>query len=87
MTSINKSKLEYVWLDGYFPTQNLRSKTLISRNFSGKLSDCPMWNFDGSSTEQASGNNSDCLLKPVAIFPDSNRIDGFLVMNEVLNSD
>ena len=47
-----KSKLEYIWLDGYKPTQSLRSKTQIKSNFSGKLEDCPMWSFDGSSTEQ-----------------------------------
>ena len=64
-----KSKLEYIWLDGYKPTQYLRSKTRIERDFSGKVEDCPMWSFDGSSTKQAEGNDSDCLLKPVAIFP------------------
>ncbi len=82
-----KSKLEYIWLDGYNPTQNLRSKTRIERDFSGKLEDCPMWSFDGSSTKQAEGNSSDCLLKPVAIFPDPDRSNGFLVMTEVLNAD
>jgi len=82
-----KSKLEYIWLDGYAPTQSLRSKTLIKPDFSGKLEDCPGWAFDGSSTEQASGDNSDCLLKPVAIFPDPDRVNGYLVMSEVLNSD
>ena len=69
----HKSKLEYIWLDGYKPTQNLRSKTLVQRNFSGNLEDCPTWSFDGSSTQQAEGNDSDCLLKPVAIFPDPER--------------
>ncbi len=83
----HKSKLEYIWLDGYKPTQYLRSKTRIERDFSGKVEDCPMWSFDGSSTKQAEGNDSDCLLKPVAIFPDPDRIDGFLVMTEVLNAD
>ena len=82
-----KSKLEYIWLDGYKPTQSLRSKTRIESNFSGKLEDCPMWNFDGSSTEQAAGHSSDCLLKPVAIFPDPIRDNGYLVMTEVLNPD
>lgn len=82
-----KSKLEYIWLDGYKPTQSLRSKTRIESNFSGKLEDCPMWNFDGSSTEQAAGHSSDCLLKPVAIFPDPVRDNGYLVMTEVLNPD
>lgn len=81
------SKLEYIWLDGYQPTANLRSKTKIERNFSGKLEDCPIWCFDGSSTRQAEGNSSDCLLKPVAIFPDPDRRDGYLVMTEVLNPD
>ena len=81
------SKLEYIWLDGYKPTQSLRSKTKIVRDFSGKLEDAPMWNFDGSSTEQAAGSDSDCLLKPVAIFPDPQRRNGYLIMTEVLNSD
>ena len=82
-----KSKLEYIWLDGFLPTQSLRSKTRIERNFSGKLKDCPVWSFDGSSTQQAKGNDSDCLIKPVAIFPDPDRSNGFLLMTEVLNAD
>ena len=82
-----KSKLEYIWLDGCKPTQSLRSKTKIESDFSGELKDCPMWAFDGSSTEQASGEESDCLLKPVAIYPDPDRRDGYLVMTEVLNAD
>ena len=84
---MSKSKLEYIWLDGYLPTANLRSKTKIINDFGGKLKDCPMWAFDGSSTLQAEGGSSDCLLKPVAIYPDPVRKDAFLVMNEVLNAD
>ncbi len=84
---MSKSKLEYIWLDGYTPTQELRSKTKIVDNFDGKLESCPMWSFDGSSTNQAEGNSSDCLLKPVAIFPDPDRPNGWLVMTEVLNAD
>ncbi|MEM9256324.1 MAG: glutamine synthetase beta-grasp domain-containing protein [Pseudomonadota bacterium] len=82
-----KSKLEYIWLDGYTPTQSLRSKTMVREDFSGKLEDCPMWSFDGSSTEQADGSASDCLLKPVAIIPDPDRKASYLVMTEVLNAD
>ena len=82
-----KAKLEYIWLDGSEPTQGLRSKTKIVKDFSGKLEDCPMWSFDGSSTNQAPGGSSDCLLKPVAIFPDPDRKNGYLVMTEVLNAD
>ena len=84
-----KFKFEYIWLDGNSPTQSLRSKTKIlpASKFSGKLEECPMWSFDGSSTGQAEGNSSDCLLKPVAIYPDPARINGYLVMTEVLNAD
>ncbi|MFT5863984.1 MAG: glutamine synthetase [Flavobacteriales bacterium] len=84
---MSKSKLEYIWLDGYKPTQNMRSKTKVVNDFSGKLEDCPVWSFDGSSTKQASGGASDCLLKPVAIYPDPQRANGFLVMTEVLKAD
>ena len=84
---MSKSKLEYIWLDGYEPTQNMRSKTKVEENFSGKLEDCPIWSFDGSSTRQAEGGSSDCVLKPVAIYPDPHRLNGYLVMTEVMNAD
>ena len=84
---MTKSKLEYIWLDGYKPTQTLRSKTRIAHDFGGTLEECPIWSFDGSSTQQAEGDSSDCLLKPVAIFPDPGRINAFLVMTEVLQAD
>src|SRR6201986_3073409 len=80
------AKLEYIWLDGYKPTQSLRSKTKIEKDFSGKLEDCPLWSFDGSSTEQAPGGSSDCVLKPVFICEDPQRKSAYLVMCEVLDS-
>ena len=83
----DKAKLEYIWLDGYKPTQSMRSKTMIRSGFGGSIDECPMWSFDGSSTLQADGGDSDCLLKPVAIYPDPDRINGYLVMCEVLNAD
>ena len=82
-----KSKLEYIWLDGYKPTQSLRSKTKVVSDFSGKLEDCDDWSFDGSSTEQAEGGSSDCILKPVFVCPDPAIENGYLVMTEVLNAD
>jgi glutamine synthetase len=82
-----KAKLEYIWLDGYKPTQSLRSKTKVVADFSGKLEDVPAWGFDGSSTEQSPGNSSDLILKPVALFEDPARKNGYLVMSEVLNAD
>jgi glutamine synthetase len=65
----------------------MRSKTKVVSDFSGKLEDCPIWSFDGSSTQQAKGGSSDLLLKPVAIFQDPDRANGYLVMTEVLNPD
>lgn len=84
-----KIKLEYIWLDGYFPTQNMRSKTKVEEheNFKGTIEELGLWSFDGSSTKQASGGSSDCILKPVAIYPDPSRINGYLVMTEVMNAD
>ena len=82
-----KSKLEYIWLDGYKPTQSLRSKTRVESDFGGTLEECPMWVFDGSSTQQAEGGSSDCLLKPVYIIPDPERTNAYMVMTEVLNAD
>lgn len=83
-----KYKLEYVWLDGYKPTANLRSKTQIKEfaNFP-KLEELPNWGFDGSSTQQAEGRSSDCVLKPVAVYPDATRKNGVLVMCEVMMPD
>ena len=81
------AKLEYIWLDGYKPTQSLRSKTKIEKDFSGKLEDCPDWSFDGSSTEQAPGGSSDCVLKPVFLCKDPQRNDAYLVMCEVMSAD
>ena len=84
-----KIKLEYIWLDGYYPTQNMRSKTKVEEheNFKGTLEEISNWSFDGSSTKQAEGGSSDCILKPVAIYPDPERVNGYLVMTEVLSSD
>ena len=83
-----KYKLEYLWLDGYTPVANIRSKTQI-KEFAKfpTLAQLPMWGFDGSSTRQAEGHSSDCLLKPVAVYPDSTRKNGVLVMCEVMMPD
>lgn len=84
-----KVKFEYVWLDGYTPEPSLRSKTKVLDldNYQGELDPIPGWNFDGSSTQQAEGHSSDCLLTPVRVYPDATRKNAWLVMCEVLNAD
>jgi glutamine synthetase len=83
-----KYKLEYIWLDGYTPTPNIRGKTLV-KEFSSfpSLEKLPLWGFDGSSTQQAEGHNSDCVLKPVAVYVDPTVKDGAIVLNEVMHAD
>lgn len=85
---MTKFKLEYIWLDGYKPTPNLRGKTLI-KEFDAfpALEQLPFWGFDGSSTLQAEGSSSDCVLKPVAVYPDPERKNGVLVLCEVMMPD
>jgi len=85
---MTKYKLEYIWLDGYEPVPNLRSKTQV-KEFDGfpTLEQLPAWGFDGSSTRQAEGGDSDRVLKPVASVPDPARLNGVLVMCEVLLPD
>jgi glutamine synthetase len=79
-----KYKLEYIWLDGYTPVSNLRGKTRIASEAPTSVADCPEWGFDGSSTQQADGSDSDCILKPVALYPDAARNNGFIVLCEVM---
>ena len=85
---MTKYKLEYLWLDGYEPVANIRGKTTI-KEFAKfpKLEELPWWNFDGSSTRQAEGKTSDCMLKPVAVYPDTTKKNGVLVMCEVMMPD
>ena len=88
MSSI-KQLLEYVWMD---LNGNLRSKIKVN---TGKTittieaNQCPMWNFDGSSTGQVlSGTISDVIISPVRIY--DNPLLNFnskIVLCECLNTD
>jgi glutamine synthetase len=80
-------KAEYIWVDGTEPTAKLRSKTKILDDGTSPK-DLPIWGFDGSSTNQAPGDKSDCVLRPVFSCPDPIRGgDNLLVMAEVLYID
>ncbi len=81
---------EYIWLDGTEPTQGLRSKTrMVSCDMENPgPRDFPDWSFDGSSTSQADGSDSDCALTPVCVAKDPIRGgESYLVLCEVFNAD
>ncbi len=82
-------KFEYVWLDGYKPVANIRSKTKVipKESFDGDVSKLPNWSFDGSSTRQADGHFSDLTLVPKRIYPDPGRENAYLVICEVYTPD
>jgi len=85
----NFAMAEYIWLDGAVPTRFLRSKSrMVPLSANPSIEDFPEWSFDGSSTNQAVGEDSDCLLQPVSFYPDPFRGEGnYLVMCEVNNPD
>ena len=86
-----KALAEYIWLDGAVPTQELRSKTRVLEigNLDDiALIDFPDWGYDGSSTNQATGNSSDLELRAVRFVRDPIRKGrNFLVLCEVHNID
>jgi len=79
--------LEYIWIDS---CNSLRSKTKVLYDSNIKkivLNNIPLWNFDGSSTGQASGNNSDVNLIPRALFNNPFRDNSSLVLCDVYDSN
>ena len=88
--SHRKVMAEYIWLGG---NGELRSKTKVLHDFTLRSAEAkyfPMWNYDGSSTDQAEGLNSELRLKPVAVYynPFSDNCSlssSFLVLCETLD--
>jgi len=74
---------EYVWVDA---VGNTRSKTrTLPAAKAESVESLPKWNFDGSSTDQAPGDDSEVILRPCRIFKDpfrarSDGVDNILVM-------
>ena len=63
----DKLMAEYIWIGG---NNELRCKTRTLDKVPSSAADLPVWNFDGSSTEQAPGSDSEVLLVPCAIYKD-----------------
>jgi len=80
---------EYIWIGG--SGQDVRSKTMVIHKKVNSLEDLPYWNFDGSSTKQATTSSSEVIMKPVYKCPDPFRIkslpNAILVLCETLETD
>src|ERR1700730_5234872 len=85
---MTKYKLEHICLDGKKPVPDLRGETVI-KAFAHPPAPAalPKCRFHGSSTMQAEGKSSDCVLKPVSLYPDGSRKDAYIVLSEVMHAD
>jgi glutamine synthetase len=64
MDNSQPSVIEYVWLDH---DNQFRSKTRIMAGFDPSQDGIPIWNYDGSSTKQAIGTDSEVFIRPVSV--------------------
>merc|ERR1719171_1281682 len=76
----SKIQAEYLWIDA---VGDVRSKCRTVAKSKATLDQLPSWNYDGSSTDQAPGEDSEVIIKPVAVFKDPFRGgDNILVMTD-----
>lgn len=67
-TPADRPQATYLWIDG--TGESIRLKDRVLDKVPASVEDLPKWQYDGSSTYQASGENSDCILLPRAIYRD-----------------
>ena len=84
--------LEYIWIDAYDCPRSKTKVILLNRSSMLTIEDLPDWTYDGSSTGQAEGHDSDVILKPCALFNDPFRQstalrECYLVLCETYNKD
>ena len=75
-----KVQAEYLWLDA---VGEVRSKCRTVTADKATVDKLPSWNYDGSSTDQAPGDDSEVIIKPRAVFKDPFRGgDNILVLTD-----
>ena len=86
---MKKVCVEYIWIDAFDNTRSKLKVMEFKENHTVVVTDFPEWNFDGSSTGQAEGRDSDVLLRPVSMYnnPFITWCESYLVMCECLNKD
>ena len=71
LSSNTTTLVEYVWIGG---NNELRCKTKVMDKIVRSVNDLSNWNYDGSSTGQAAGEDSEVIIKPRALFNDPFRM-------------
>jgi glutamine synthetase len=89
MDRVKKVCVEYIWIDAFDNTRSKLKVLEFPNDYFPNLNDYSEWNYDGSSTGQAEGRDSDVLLKPVSIFKNPFIVwcESYLIMCETYNKD
>ena len=83
-----KTLLEYIWIDGYSTLRSKTKRVSFIKSVEQFDMDTMLWNYDGSSTNQSQGKDSEVILKPVYICMDPFRgKNDYLVLCEAFLPD